>query len=78
LLCLDVLVKVCCYLIRDRKGVDLNWEGWDREELGGIEGGTSTISIYFMRKESIFNTRKKIEEKENCILGTWKPGEADK
>lgn len=38
------------------------------EELGGIEGKDSVIRIYFMRKESNFNKRKKESNDSNAYM----------
>lgn len=55
--------KPVCFLMRDRKGENLNGRG-DRKELEGEEGRETKIRIYYVRKKSIFNTRGK--EKENA------------
>lgn len=45
--------------MRDCNRVDLDGrEG--RGELGEVEKGDTVISIYYVRKESIFNKRKKM------------------
>lgn len=45
--------------MRDRKGVDLDGKGCG-EKLGEVEGGKKImIRIYYVRKTSIFNKRKK-------------------
>ena len=43
------LLGACSFLMRDRKGVDLEGKGGG-EELGGINGGKTVIRIYYMRK----------------------------
>ena len=43
------LLEACSFLMRDRKGVDLEGKGGG-EELGGINGGKTVIRIYYMRK----------------------------
>ena len=43
------LLEACSFLMRDRKGVDL--DGRDGgEELGGVEGEETVICVYCMRK----------------------------
>ena len=51
------LLEACSFLMRDRKGVDLDGRRGG-EELGGVEGGETIIRIYYVRKKSIFNKRK--------------------
>lgn len=45
--------------MRDRKGVGLGQRGGG-EGLGGVEGGETTIRIYCVIKDSIFNNRGEI------------------
>jgi hypothetical protein len=52
------LLEVCAFLMRDRKGVDPSRSG-DGKELGGVEGLDIIIGIYYVRKASIFNKRKR-------------------
>ena len=33
--------------------------GWGAEKLAGVEEGETVIRIYYVRKKSIFNKRKK-------------------
>jgi hypothetical protein len=40
--------------MKDRNGVDME-EGRGGEEVGKTEAGETIISIYHMRRESIFN-----------------------
>jgi hypothetical protein len=40
-------LKVCSFLIRDRKGADLGGRGGGKK-LGGREGGETVIRIYYM------------------------------
>ena len=40
--------------MRNRKGVELGW-GEGRQELGGVEGGESIISIYYMRDKKLLS-----------------------
>lgn len=42
----------------DRKGVDLDGRAGGKK-LGGVEGGSTIIRIYYVRKMTIFNKRKK-------------------
>ena len=51
------LLEACSFLMRDRKGVDLEGRRGG-EDLGRVEGEETIIRIYYMRKESIFNKRK--------------------
>ena len=44
--------------MRDRKEVIMEGIG-DWEEMEGVERGETVIRMYCMRKESIFNSRKK-------------------
>lgn len=53
-MCGCYLLKVRCFLVRDRKGVDPEGRG-SGEELGGVKGGKIIIKIYCMWKETIFN-----------------------
>ena len=47
------LLEACSFLMRDRKGVDL--DGRDGgEELGGVEGEETVIRIYYVRKNIFF------------------------
>jgi hypothetical protein len=41
--------------MRDKRGVDM--EGGVAGKLGAIEAGDTVIRIYYMRKESIFQTK---------------------
>jgi hypothetical protein len=47
-----------CFLMRDRKGVNLDRKG-GRKELGGAEGGKTTIRMYCVKGKSIINKRNK-------------------
>lgn len=38
-----------CFLMRDIKGVDLDWKG-SGEELGRVEGREAVVRLYCMRK----------------------------
>lgn len=42
-------LSICCFLKRDRKGVDLNGRECG-EELGEVHGGETVIRIYHMKK----------------------------
>jgi hypothetical protein len=44
------LLEACSFLMRDRKGVDLEEIG-DEEELGGVEKGETIIRIYSIVEE---------------------------
>ena len=52
------LLESYSFLMRNRKGVNLEGSG---EKVGGVEGQETVLRIYCMRKESIFNKRKKIK-----------------
>ena len=52
------LLEVCSFLMRHRKGIDLDERG-DREELGRVKGGETRRRIYYVKIESIFNKRGK-------------------
>lgn len=52
------LLEACSFPMKGRKGVDPE-EMWGRMELEEIEGGQPVIILYYMRKETIFNIRKK-------------------
>lgn len=56
--------------MRARKGVDPEGRGGG-EELGGEEGGKTIIRIYCMRKDSIFNKRKKKSLPPTSLVTTW-------
>jgi hypothetical protein len=58
------LWEACSFLIRDRKGVNPEGKGCG-ERPGGVRGGEIRREEFFshMRKESIFNKRKK-----KCLL----------
>ena len=45
-----------CFLIRDRRGVDLDGK-WDGEELGGVKGWEMIIRIYYV--ENLFLVKEK-------------------
>jgi hypothetical protein len=45
--------REACFLMRDRKRVDL-----DRRGMGRSRGDKTIIRIYYVRKISIFNKRK--------------------
>lgn len=47
-----------CFLMRGRKGVELD-ERKHGEELGEEEGGDTVIRIYCVEKKSIFDERKR-------------------
>ena len=51
------LLEACSFLMRDRKGVDLEGRRGGKE-LGGVVGGETIVMIYYMTKEYIFNKRK--------------------
>lgn len=55
------LYEVCSFLLRNRKGMDLDDRG-GREELRGAEGGEPVVRKYCMRKETIYNKKGKWEE----------------
>lgn len=59
---LGYLLEAVPFLVRDRKGAVL--EGRGEEEKGGVDGGETALRIYCMRKQAIFNIRKKIKKKE--------------
>jgi hypothetical protein len=42
--------KNLCFLIKERKGIDLEWRR-GRKELGGGNGGVAIIRIYYIRKK---------------------------
>lgn len=48
------LLEACYFLMRNKKGVDLERRGGG-EELGGVETVETILRIYCVRKESIFN-----------------------
>ena len=48
------ILEACYFLMKDRNGVDME-EGRGGEEVGKTEAGETIISIYHMRRESIFN-----------------------
>ena len=52
-----MFVCLFCFLLRDRKGVNLDWREDDRE-LGGVERGETIFRFYCMRKETLFNKRR--------------------
>ena len=52
-------MKLVCLLMGDRNRVESDGRNGG-EELRGVEGGKTIISIYYMRKKSIFN-KKNIE-----------------
>ena len=54
---LVLFLEVCYFLMKDRKGVDLDGRGGG-EELGGVEGGEIIIKIYYIRTKSIFSKNK--------------------
>lgn len=60
LFCNDWLLSLWClfFTLEDRKGVEGGQEG-----LRGMEGGEATIRMHFVRKDSIFNKRKKKQRK---------------
>jgi hypothetical protein len=43
------LLEACFFLVRDRKGADPEGRG-GREELYEVEGGSTVIRIYCMKK----------------------------
>ena len=45
-------------MMRDRRRVSTNGEGGE-EEHGGVEEGETIIRIYYVRKKSIFQLKKK-------------------
>jgi hypothetical protein len=59
------LLEACSFLVRDRKGVDLERRE-SGEELGGARGGETIVRRYCMRIESIFNKGWK-SQKEGCV-----------
>ena len=54
------LLEACSFLMKDRKGVDLEERGGG-EELGRVEERETIIRKYCLRKESIFNKSKNIK-----------------
>lgn len=60
------LLEADCFLVRDRKGVDLDGRGYG-EELGEAEGGETVIRVYYVKKkQSIFNIR--VKKEKTCLV----------
>lgn len=58
------LLETCSFLMREREGVDP--EGRESvEELREEEGGATVLRVYCIKKESTFNKRKKLQNKNN-------------
>lgn len=55
-------LETCSFLMRGRRGVDLEGRGGG-EGLEGAEGGKTIIGIYCIRRESKFNKRKNGKKK---------------
>jgi hypothetical protein len=49
-------LEACFCFLRDRKGVDPDWEG-SGEELEVIEGGENVIRIYYVRKNILVDKK---------------------
>lgn len=62
-------LEACCFLTRDRNGVDLDEEGrggkrkGGKEDLEGVEGEETLMKIYCLRKKSIFSKKEKSNNK---------------
>ena len=52
------LIEACSFLMRSRNGGDLEEQG-GREDMRRVEGEKTIIKVYFMRKETIFNLKRK-------------------
>lgn len=59
-------LEACSFLMKDRKGLDLEGS-WDWEEMGGFEGGEPTIRIWENMRE-----REGGREREKEKRGVWK------
>lgn len=53
------LLEACPFLMRDRNVVHLDGRGGG-EVLGGVEGGKMLFTLYYTRKETMFNKRGNI------------------
>lgn len=54
---LEVCLFVCLFLMKNGKGESMDTK-IKMKELKGVKGGETTIRIYSMRKESIFDEKK--------------------
>lgn len=56
------LLEACSFLVRDRRGVDLEGRRGG-ERTGRDRRGETVFRLHCMRKESMFNKREKKEKK---------------